>query len=241
VTTPRATGPRPLWVVDPSIRHAETQGVGEILDGWPGPHRLFRPVLTPGDGPGPDAGYETSGVVLMGSAASVHEPLAWLDRLGAWLRPVIEGGVRVPLLGICFGHQLIAHLAGGEVGFLDDDGRDKLLGVYRTRLNASRLVPQRDALDVVVSHREEIKRLPCGYRAVASRQEVEFDGIEHVDLPIFGFQFHPEAREEFAVHAGIDPGVISAAVRQDSRALLGAFRRVVLDREDAAAGARAVR
>jgi GMP synthase-like glutamine amidotransferase len=223
------------------MRHPEMQGVGEILDGWPGRHRLFRPALIPGDGPGPGAGYDTSGVVLMGSAASVHEPLAWLDRLGAWLLPVIEGDVRVPLLGICFGHQLIAHLAGGEVGFLDDEGRGKLLGVERTRLNGSRLVPQRDALEVVVSHREEVKRLPSGYRAIASRRKVEFDGIEHVELPVFGFQFHPEAREEFAGHAGIDPAAITAAVRQDSKALLGGFRRVVLDLQDAAAGERAVR
>ena len=56
------------------------------------------------------------------------------------------------------------------------------------------------------------------------------DGLEHETLPIFSFQFHPEARDDFARHAGIDPAAIDDRVREDSRRLLDAFQRQALGR-----------
>jgi len=72
-----------LWIVDPSVCRAEDQGVGEILLGWPGKSRVFQPCLRPGDGPGPETGYATDGVVLMGTNASVHDALDWMQQLEA--------------------------------------------------------------------------------------------------------------------------------------------------------------
>jgi len=111
-------GARRLWVIDPSTCHAEDQGVSEVVRGWEGSHRLFRPALRPGDGPGPETGHATDGVVLLGSAASVYDDHAWLASLAAWLRPLLEGRSAIPVLAVCFGHQLVAHLAGGRVGFV---------------------------------------------------------------------------------------------------------------------------
>jgi GMP synthase-like glutamine amidotransferase len=219
---------RALWVIDPSVRYPEEQGIEQILRGWPGRSRVFRPALAGNGGPSPEDGHEAAGVVLMGSAASVHEPLPWLHDLSGWLRPILVGRVDLPLLGICFGHQLIAHLAGGEVGFLTP-GRDKRLGVETSVLEGGRLLPGRQALRVVVSHREEVTRAPDGYRVVARREGVDIDGLEHVSRPIFSFQFHPEAREEFAEHAGLDAALVDGRVRADSRRLLGAFRARVLE------------
>lgn len=216
-----------LWVVDPSVSHPESQGVRRILEGWTGRHRVFRPALSPGDGPAPGDGYAIDGVVVMGSAASVHERLPWADELSAWLRPILRGEVVRPVLGICYGHQLVAHLAGGEVAFCRED-RSKRLGVETSTLCGSRLLPEGGALEVVVSHCEEIKRAPGGYRVVARRGPIALDGLEHAALPIFSFQFHPEAGEEFAVRAGIAVGLLTARVREDSRRLLAAFRDLVL-------------
>ena len=223
------SGSRPprLWVVDPSAKRPEEQGVAAILRGWPGESRLFRPALRPGDGPEPASGWEADGFVLMGSAASVYDRLPWLGPLSDWLRPLLTGEVEAPLLGICFGHQLIAHVAGGEVGFLNED-RAKRLGVEQSRFEGSRLLPGRHSLRVVVSHREEVSRLPDGFRRVARRPGVALDGMEHSRLPVFSFQFHPEAREEFAGHVGVDAAEIDDRLREDSRKLLGAFRDLVL-------------
>lgn len=215
--------PRRLWVIDPSLAHAENQGIGEILNGWSGEHRLFFPALRPGDGPARGTGYDTDGVVLMGSRASVTDDHAWLDELGEWLEPIVSGTVRMPLLGICFGHQMIAHLAGARVGYLSED-REKRCGVETSVLERGELLPGRHELRVVVSHREEVKQCPRAFRVVARREPIAIDGLEHEGLPLFSFQFHPEAREEFAGHAGIRESLIDARVREDNRRLLAAFR-----------------
>ena len=215
-----------LWIIDPSMDRAEEQGTAEILDGWDGDYRIFRPALRPDDGPGPGTGVDTDGVVLMGSRASVLDDLDWLKALVAWIEPLVDGTAPLPLLGICFGHQLIAHLSGAEVGFVSDD-RVKRTGVETTVLDGGRLLPGRAELNVVVSHREEVKTRPRGFRAVARRTPIEIDGLEHETLPIFSFQFHPEAREEFARHAGIAESAIGDNVRRDNRRLLAAFRQQV--------------
>ncbi len=217
-----------LWIIDPAVHDPEHQGVGEILDGWPGEARIFRPGLNPGDLPPDDAG-QAAGVVVLGSATSVHDPFPWVARLGAWLGPWLRGERRTPVLGICFGHQLIAHAAGGRVDCLDS-ARTKRVGIETTDLRDGRLLGGHDELRVVVSHREHVVGIPRAFRVTATRDGVPVDGLEHERLPIFSFQFHPEAREEFAGRSGFDPALIDDRVRADSRRLLAAFRHRALRR-----------
>jgi GMP synthase (glutamine-hydrolysing) len=214
-----------LLVVDPSVAYPEDDGVATVLRGWPGEAAVLQPALRPGDGPAPGSSYEVAGVVVLGSRASVHDDVPWLRGLGAWLDPILAGAVRVPLFGICFGHQLVAHRAGGVVGPLAG-GRE--LGLRETLLQGGRLLPGRRSLRVVASHAEEVKRLPFGYRAVASRERVPVDGLEHDRLPIFGFQFHPEARGSFLAARGLDPAAIGAAAEDGDR-LIAAFHRLALE------------
>ncbi len=217
-----------LWVIDPSTDHPEDEGVEQILEDWPGRSHLFRPALR-GDGPSPGDGYEADGFVLLGSRASVHDDLAWKDRLSTWIAPLLDGSVAKPLLAICFGHQLVAHLAGSEVGYLTST-RDKRVGIEHSRQHGGTLLAGDPELRVVVSHREEVKKVPPGYRRVATRAGSPIDGLEHERLPVFAFQFHPEAREDFMRSSGLDPRLIDDRVIEDSRRLLGAYRRFVLDR-----------
>ena len=216
-----------LLVLDPSANHPEVEGAQVVIGDWPGKATVLTPVLRRSQMPGPGEGYDSAGIVLMGSAASVHDREPWLERLSAWLAPVIRGDVPIPLLGICFGHQLIAHLAGGRVGYLNAE-REKLVGVQVTPLRESRLLPGEDSLRVVVSHREAVTAPPAGFRVTASRPDSKTDGLEHETLPLFSCQFHPEARTEFAVSAGIEPALIDDEVREQSSAYLSAFRRLCI-------------
>lgn len=216
-----------LWVIDPSLAVAEREGIREVVGDWPGDHRVFFPALRPGDGPAPADGHEADAIVVMGSAASVEDDLPWLRDLAAWLRPVVEGEIRRPLLGICFGHQLVAHLAGGEVRFMDE-AHTKRVGVETSVLRPSRLAPAGGGHRVVVSHREAVTRAPAGYEVVATRPGVPVDGLQHPALPIATVQFHPEARNEFASRAGIAPTEIDDRLRADSGRLLAAFRAEAL-------------
>lgn len=218
----RSASPR-LWVIDPSVSVPETEGVKEIVGDWPGEYRLFQPALIPGDGPAPGDGHETDGVIVMGSGSSVYDDSPWIASLSEWLRPLVAGDLSLPLLGICFGHQLVAHLAGAAVGFLSP-GHEKQVGIETSTLDGGSLRPGLHEMPVVVSHREVVSECPNGYRVVAKRPSTAIDGLEHSRGSVFTFQFHPEARGEFAVRAGIDPSRIDEQLRRENRRLLAAFR-----------------
>jgi GMP synthase-like glutamine amidotransferase len=217
-----------LLIIDPSVAYPEDEGVAEVLGDWPGTSRISRPGLSPGDGPTPSDGYDVDGVVVMGSRASVYDEHPWIRELGLWLDPVLEGRVPIPVLGICFGHQLIAARRGASVGFLHPDRKEEI-GLLETALDASHLVPDRARMRVVVSHKEEVKEVPAGYRVVASRPNVRIDGMEHERLPIFSYQFHPEARASFLADRGVSLDGLDAAAIADMNRLLASFRRKALD------------
>ncbi len=63
--------------------------------------------------PPPDA---VSGAIITGSAAMVTEQLAWSERAAGWIRDAMDA--ELPLVGVCYGHQLMAHALGGRVGYL---------------------------------------------------------------------------------------------------------------------------
>lgn len=208
-----------LLVVDPSVKIAENEGVDELLALWGGTHDLCRPVINP-ETAGLLTDYDADAIVILGSAASVHDRFDWLAALRRWLEPVVSGQVPLPLLGICFGHQLIGHIAGAEVGFLRED-RSKLTAVQTTRFLGSNIWPDGEKI-VVASHREEVKTVPPGYRVVASRAESQRDAFEHESLPIFTTQFHPEARHAFITRQGIADRVPSRVV-EDGRGVISRF------------------
>jgi anthranilate/para-aminobenzoate synthase component II len=66
-----------------------------------------------------------AGIIVLGSGASVNDDLAWQDELRGWLRAAMAA--RVPILGLCYGHQLLANMAGASVGFAQPS-REKFKG-----------------------------------------------------------------------------------------------------------------
>ena len=124
-------------------------------------------------------------IILSGGPKSVHTEGA----------PTIDAGVYqlgIPILGICYGAQLIAHQLGGTV---DRSGR----GEYgRTELQPnnqlSRLLPDDiDAGDSVwMSHFDAITRPPEGFIVTASTSEAPAAVIENSEGQIYGVQYHPE-------------------------------------------------
>ncbi|MFH1530777.1 MAG: glutamine-hydrolyzing GMP synthase [Pseudomonadota bacterium] len=123
------------------------------------------------------------GIILSGGPDSVSNPRA--PQPGFDLT-----AVRVPMLGLCYGHQLIAKTFGGEV----ETGIEGEYGLTKAAVETDGALFEGLGPEQVVwmSHRDLVTRLPVGFRVVASSDTVPIAGFEHPQRRIFGLQFHPE-------------------------------------------------
>lgn len=151
---------------------------------------LIRVVIPPeGEAlPDPDG---ISGVVITGSHAMVTDSHDWSDRTAAWLPHVVEAGV--PLLGICYGHQLLAVAMGGEVGNNPAGSVFGTVEVTLTEAAASDVLlgGLPDVLRVHVTHTQSVLRLPPGATLLAS-SESDPHCAYSIGSSVWGLQFHPE-------------------------------------------------
>ncbi len=134
------------------------------------------------DAPGADE--DLVGLVLSGGPDSVHSPTrpafdpAWLD-------------LDVPVLGICYGMQLMAALGDGHVG--RGEARQYGLAGLHVEGEESPLfkgIPVRT--DVWMSHGDHVDRVPAGWRVSAASGDCAVAAMERLDPPRYGIQFHPE-------------------------------------------------
>jgi len=129
------------------------------------------------------------GIIISGSASHVFEKLDWQINLAKEMKQRLENGV--PVLGLCFGHQLLGHTFGGELDFVYPDTQDKMVGSRKMSWNGKSYV-------LGVTHRQKIVGLKD--KAILLEKEINIlshDILEHHELPYLGTQGHPEASEEF--------------------------------------------
>ena len=124
-------------------------------------------------------------IVLSGGPSSVFAEGA----------PTVDPGVfelGVPVLGICYGMQLVAHLLGGEV----TPAAEREYGPAKLHVDAPiGLLAPFDAgeeVDVWMSHGDRVERLPEGFRVLGHTGNSPFAAVGDPDRRIFGVQFHPE-------------------------------------------------
>ncbi|HER09347.1 MAG TPA: glutamine-hydrolyzing GMP synthase [Bacteroides sp.] len=132
--------------------------------------------------PRPDASVK--GVILSGSPFSVRDAQAPIPDLGE-----VKG--KLPLLGICYGAQLLSHHYGGEVMQSDsrEYGRARLNYIDRSHLLMKHLAAN---TQVWMSHGDTINALPANHQVIASTEEVEVGAYAATGEPTYGLQFHPE-------------------------------------------------
>lgn len=169
-----------------------------------------------------------AGVIVTGSGAMVTDLLPWSEASAAWLRDAAHAGL--PLLGICYGHQLIAHALGGQVGY-NPAGRE--MGTVQLDLQAEADddplfagMPARFA--VQATHLQTVLALPDGACLLATSQQ-DANGAFRWGQSTWGVQFHPEfstthmrgyIRAKFAALAqeGSDAAAMERAVRATPQA-----------------------
>jgi GMP synthase (glutamine-hydrolysing) len=129
--------------------------------------------------------FAPQGIILSGGPNSVFDPgVPTTDP------QILELGV--PVLGICYGMQLVAYLAGGraEPSSEREYGRVEVTVREATGLFAG-FEPQA-CITVWASHGDRIEQPPPGFRVTATSANAPVAGFEHQSKPIFGILFHPE-------------------------------------------------
>jgi GMP synthase (glutamine-hydrolysing) len=129
------------------------------------------------------AAIKPAGIILSGGPASVYEKNAPLCDPGIWK-------LGIPVLGICYGMQLMAHQLGGGVEKADkrEYGHAEIQIVTDSALFAGMDRTQK----VWMSHGDKVAKLPAGFLATARSQNSACAAIADPLHRLFGLQFHPE-------------------------------------------------
>ena len=130
------------------------------------------------------AAMAPKGLILSGGPASVYAKGAPLPDRGIFK-------LNIPVLGICYGLQLMAQYLGGKV----EPGQRREFGKGTLRVKDSfcpLFANLPETLQVWNSHGDKMTRLPKGFRSVAVTENSDYAAIESHDHRSFGLQFHPE-------------------------------------------------
>jgi GMP synthase (glutamine-hydrolysing) len=131
------------------------------------------------------AALEPRAIILSGGPASVYgEGAPTVDKR------IFELGL--PILGICYGLQLIAHLLGGKV----EPASQREYGAARVLVEKPEGIfsrfEKREPIDVWMSHGDRIQSLPPGFTTIGVSSNTPFCAVGNADRKIYGVQFHPE-------------------------------------------------
>jgi len=160
-----------------------------------------------------------AGVIVTGSASSVTERAPWILRAEAYLAHAVEQ--QQPVLGICFGHQLLGQALGGLV---ERNPRGREMGTVQLEVAADDPILDRSITPALAhaTHVDSVTLLPNGARVLASTA-LEPHAAVRFGERAWGVQFHPEfdervmteyieTRAQVLAEEGRDPSAMLAGV-----------------------------
>lgn len=151
-----------------------------LLDGQGFTFRTFRVV----EGEFPASVHDCDGWLITGSRHGVYEDHPWIPPLEQFIRDAFAA--RVPVVGICFGHQIVAQAMGGKVERFDGGWA---VGATEYDFAGEKLV-------LNAWHRDQVTRPPEGARVIATNDFCANAALLYDDRA-FTVQAHPEFRPEF--------------------------------------------
>ncbi len=135
------------------------------------------------------------GIVLLGSASHVTTPEPWHSELINFISPYFEK--QLPILGICFGHQLIAHHFGCKIDYIDEE--QTYFQLVREIHFESNLWGQTFDKRFLMpySHKQAVKEISDQFEIIASCPGLLYEGLKHKKYNLWTFQGHPESSTTF--------------------------------------------
>ncbi|EPC01429.1 glutamine amidotransferase [Litchfieldella anticariensis FP35 = DSM 16096] len=140
------------------------------------------------DGEIPDDVDAVDAWLTTGSKFGVNDGLAWVDELCGFVRKLWDASK--PLVGVCFGHQVIAKALGGKV-IKSPRGWGVGMSFNRVSERAGWMEPWQPSLDLLVSHQDQVEELPPHTRVLAESDFCPFY-LMQVGEHFLGVQGHPE-------------------------------------------------
>lgn len=142
----------------------------------------------------PDAPDQCDAWLCTGSRRSVYDDDEWIEPASAFVRQVRDAGV--PFVGICFGHQLLAHALGGSV---EKAGCGWGVGIHPVRMVRSEpwMRPARERLQLHFMHQDQVTRPPADAVVLGCTDHCEV-AMFRVGDSMLGMQAHPEFTVPYA-------------------------------------------
>jgi len=153
----------------------------------------FDTVSIPAGEPLPDIGG-LEAILITGSAAGVYDAFDWIAPLEAFVRTAHDN--KVPMVGVCFGHQLIAQALGGTVR-----KSEKGWGLGR---HVYDVAPRNNLIEgthiaIACSHQDQVITPPAGARTILSSDFTPYAGLLYAGGATLSVQPHPEFSVGFAL------------------------------------------
>jgi GMP synthase-like glutamine amidotransferase len=140
--------------------------------------------------PNPDT---LQAILITGSPAGVHDKLDWIAPLEDFVRSAYAG--QIPMVGVCFGHQLMAQALGGTV---EKSEKGWGIGRHVYEIAPGNTVIEGERIAIAASHQDQVIEPPPGARTILFSAFTEHAGLLYGNGAAFSVQPHPEFDTGFA-------------------------------------------
>lgn len=185
---------KPIMIIDPSINAPEVSCYNDLQKQSYTRLEYFMPPITGCDDLNSKRIDQYGGVIIFGSNCSVYDHKPWQSDIVRIIKQAVK--LKIPLLGICYGHQLMAHAFGGKVEKNPNATTES--GLREVSFNdVSKIQLKSNSGKLVVSHGERVAEPPKGWKIWAQSPLIKVEGLSHESSPAWSVQAHPEANDVF--------------------------------------------
>ena len=126
--------------------------------------------------------HNPKGIIFSGGPSSVYDPNAPIPETEVF-------NMNIPILGICYGHQLIVNNFGGKIKRVNKEYGSSLLSIDNDQDLLSGIG---ESIRAWMSHGDEAEEVPSGFEIIGHTQSAKAAAIAAKDKAVYGIQFHPE-------------------------------------------------